>query len=224
MSETPNYLRHIERRRLVYRGRKRLEDELPADLLQLRRPTMLQSKLFHGAMRELRAWSEGVNVDSVDEKTRMLPTHGGVVLAGPVGRGKSLLLSTLLHYAVDELELPATYLNTGFIDRAVRSGWSNRHPEHEDEFDIMDRVRSAKVIAIDDVGGETGQHVVKFIRQVIDLCASEWRFLILSTNLADKTLWLHLGQDERELSRRRSYVVVEFTKNMPDLRKGIDAS
>lgn len=195
-----------------------LESELPSHLRTLVRPKPPQVPVWSQALKAVSLWTGTPHLEA---------GANGLILQGGTGRGKTKLLATLMFYLADVAGFSSLYLQMSRLDDEIRASWSNPPREGaRSAFDIAEQALERDVIVIDDLGAESDDPkspAIKLAREMIDLASCTEKKMLLATNLDDQGVYLRLGKDAREYSRRASWPRLVFDKNVPDYRRINDA-
>ncbi|MEM0138510.1 MAG: ATP-binding protein [Thermoplasmatales archaeon] len=111
---------------------------------------------------------------------------GGLLLSGPVGRGKTYVAACIVNHRLDKLQWTVFGNVVSLLGRIRRTydEWSR-----EDEWDVVNELTSVPVLVLDDLGKDrVTDWVEQTLYQVIDTRYRENRPLIVTTNLGLRDL------------------------------------
>ena len=164
--------REERQRRLVERDRLLMRSGLPAKYLRATFGDAVVTEHNREALAKAREFAER--------------GAGGLLLSGPVGRGKTYIAACIVNHRLDKLQWTVFGNVVSLLGRIRRTydDWSR-----EDEWDVVNELTSVPVLVLDDLGKDrVTDWVEQLLYQVIDTRYRENRALVVTTNLGLRDL------------------------------------
>ncbi len=177
-------------------------------------PLHLQGE-FQPKPDQLRYWREAVHAFDAWAQ-RVAGSHEGLLLMGPQGRGKSVLLGLLCRRGAHRYALTPQYIDMGIASAEIDDARRMVHGARS-RTEFLQESRAGDLLVMDDVGYSDSDDKELF-RQIVQFASDAGKFLVIAANLDEEALWKYMGADNREKSRLYNLKRIQIEKAVPDYR------
>lgn len=158
-------------------------------------PSRFQAKTFENYITSIQGQKDALSLvrDFVDSWDECRTTGTSLILAGTIGTGKTHLAAAA-GQALLNMGLNVRWTRLTPLSEQIRSTYRQQHSSEQNERAIMNALREADLLIIDDVGEDNSPHPITLTHQLIcDRYEAGDKPLLITTNIPWQKLAEKIG-------------------------------